>query len=219
MLYNSRRNNCKDPKFLLTLIALIYKTYKTTSSVAFTLDKNINLTFCVATWIWMWTFCLRLFSGLEITVDHQSMICKKLLMIGGIAGFWTWKSFDCRSSWSGTLGMLFQALCFACLFEVGSLKWNCLEIFWWAVYIDFYNIAFVNSERWLAKSHVDITQCQHGNVGKFLSLCFFVLYYKTNIKHFFGIDIQLYQHSWKLGKLEIVWHLIPVFPISTRVDI
>jgi hypothetical protein len=49
----------------------------------------------------------------------------------------------------------------------------------------FYNIAFVNSERWLmAKSCVDITQCQHGNVGKFLSLCFFVLYYKTNIKHF-----------------------------------
>ena len=25
-----------------------------------------------------------------------------------------------------------------------------------------YNIAFVNSERWLAKSRVDITQCQHG---------------------------------------------------------
>jgi hypothetical protein len=47
-----------------------------------------------------------------------------------------------------------------------------------------YNIAFVNSERWLAKFRVDITQCQHGNVGKFLSLCLFVLYYKTNIKHF-----------------------------------
>jgi hypothetical protein len=61
----------------------------------------------------------------------------------------------------------------------------------------------------LAKSRVDITRCQHGNVGKFISLCFFVLYYKTNIKHFFRIDIQLYQHSWKLGKL----------PISTRVDI
>jgi hypothetical protein len=29
-----------------------------------------------------------------------------------------------------------------------------------------------NSERWLAKSRVDITQCQHGNVGKFISLCF-----------------------------------------------
>jgi hypothetical protein len=27
-----------------------------------------------------------------------------------------------------------------------------------------YNIAFVNSERFLAKSRVDITQCQHGNV-------------------------------------------------------
>jgi hypothetical protein len=58
-----------------------------------------------------------------------------------------------------------------------------------------YNIAFVNSERWLAKSRVDITQCQHGKVRKFISLCFFVLYYKTNIKHFFRIDIQLYQHG------------------------
>jgi hypothetical protein len=48
-----------------------------------------------------------------------------------------------------------------------------------------YNIAFVNSELGLAKSRVDITQCQHGNVGKFLSLHFFVpLYYKTNIKFF-----------------------------------
>jgi outer membrane protease len=28
--------------------------------------------------------------------------------------------------------------------------------------ITFYNIAFVNSERWLAKSRVDTTQCQHG---------------------------------------------------------
>jgi hypothetical protein len=31
-----------------------------------------------------------------------------------------------------------------------------------------YNIAFVNSERWLAKSRVDITQCQH---GKFSAAC------------------------------------------------
>jgi hypothetical protein len=72
-------------------------------------------------------------------------------------------------------------------------------------YNHYYNIAFVNSERWLAKRCVHITQCQHGNIGKFLSLYFFVLYYKTNIKHFFRIDIQLYQHSWKLGKLEILW--------------
>jgi hypothetical protein len=34
--------------------------------------------------------------------------------------------------------------------------------------IVFYNIAFVNSERWLAKSRVDITQCQH---GKFSAAC------------------------------------------------
>jgi hypothetical protein len=40
--------------------------------------------------------------------------------------------------------------------------------------IIYYNIAFVNSERWLAKSRVDVTQCQHGNVGKmsfFIFLC------------------------------------------------
>ena len=56
-------------------------------------------------------------------------------------------------------------------------------------YKNIYNIAFANSERRLAKSRVDITQCQHGNIGKFLSLCFFVLYYKKNLKSFFHIDI------------------------------
>ena len=40
--------------------------------------------------------------------------------------------------------------------------------------------------------------------------------YKTNIKHFFRIDIQLYQHSWK-GRRVSTQFL--VFPISTRVDI
>ena len=73
------------------------------------------------------------------------------------------------------------------------------------VYIKHYNIAFVNPERWLAKSRVDITLCQHGKFPATLLLKFFVLYYKRNIKHFFRIDIQLYQHSWKLEKLEIVW--------------
>jgi hypothetical protein len=87
----------------------------------------------------------------------------------------------------------------------------------------YYNIAFVNSERWLAKSRVDIIQCQHGNVGKFLSLCFFVLYYKTNINHFFRIDMWLYQHS-KLCKNtppfgRRVSTQFLVVPISTRVDI
>jgi hypothetical protein len=94
---------------------------------------------------------------------------------------------------------------------------------WTVPWVDstYYNIAFVNSERWLAKSRVDITQCQH---GKFISLYFFVLYYKKNIKHFFRINIQLYQHWCKLGKLEIVWqhsavrascfHTISRFPNS-----
>ena len=68
-----------------------------------------------------------------------------------------------------------------------------------------YNIANVNSERWLAESRVDITVCQHGKFPATLLLKFIVLYYKRNIKHFFRIDIQLYQHSWKLEKLEIVW--------------
>ena len=40
-----------------------------------------------------------------------------------------------------------------------------------------------------------ITLCQHGKFPATLLLKFFVLYYKRNIKHFFRIDIQLYQHS------------------------
>ena len=64
-----------------------------------------------------------------------------------------------------------------------------------------YNMAFVNSERWLAKSRVDMTLCQHGKIPATFLLKFFVLYYKRNICR---IDIQLYQHSWKLEKLEIV---------------
>ena len=61
--------------------------------------------------------------------------------------------------------------------------------------IIYYNIAFVNSEGRLAKSRVDITLCQHGKFPATFLLKFFVLYYKRNIKHFFRIDIQLYQHS------------------------
>ena len=67
--------------------------------------------------------------------------------------------------------------------------------------IHFYNIAFVNSERRLAKSRVDITLCQHGKFPATLLLKFFVLYYKRNIKHFFRIDIQLYRENWKNSKL------------------
>ena len=92
-----------------------------------------------------------------------------------------------------------------------------------------YNIAFVNSERWLAKSRVDLTLCQHGKFSATLLLKFFVLCYKRNIKHFFRIDIQLYQHSWKLENSKLCENTPPcgrrvstqflVFPISTRVDI
>ena len=52
-----------------------------------------------------------------------------------------------------------------------------------------YNVAFVNSERLLAKSRVHITQCQH---GKFLSSYFFVLYYKKIYKTFSRIGIYSY---------------------------
>jgi hypothetical protein len=80
-----------------------------------------------------------------------------------------------------------------------------------------YNIAFVNSERWLAKSRVDITQCQHGNVAKFLSLYFFVLYYKTNIK-LFSVLIYSYINT------ENVLYLLNVivmdhFPINQNFDL
>ena len=63
------------------------------------------------------------------------------------------------------------------------------------------------------------------------ALCFFVLYYKTNIKHFFRIDIQLYsintRGNWENSKLcentppfghRVATQFI-VFPISTRVHI
>ena len=90
-------------------------------------------------------------------------------------------------------------------------------------------LSFVNSERWLTKSRVDITLCQHGKFPASLLLKFFVLYYKRNIKHFFRIDIQLYQHSWKLENSKLCENTPPcgcrvstqflVFPISTRVDI
>ena len=80
----------------------------------------------------------------------------------------------------------------------------------------------------MAKSRVDITLCQHGKFPATLLLKFFVLYYKRNIKHFFRIDIQLYQReNWKNSKLcentplcgcRVSTQFL-VFPISTRVDI
>ena len=92
-----------------------------------------------------------------------------------------------------------------------------------------YNIAFVNSERWLAKSRVDITLCQHGKFPATLLLKFFVLYYKRNIKHF-SVLIYSYintRENWKNSKLcenippcgRRVSTQFLVFPISTRVDI
>ena len=34
-----------------------------------------------------------------------------------------------------------------------------------------------------------------------------MLNYERNIKHFFRVDIQLYQHDWNWKKQEIVWKL------------
>ena len=73
-------------------------------------------------------------------------------------------------------------------------------------YICFYNIAFVNSERWLAKSRVDITLCQHGKFPATFLLKFFVLYYK---RIFFSVNIfslLIYSYintheNWKNSKL------------------
>jgi hypothetical protein len=64
-------------------------------------------------------------------------------------------------------------------------------------------------------------------ISFFMFLCAIL---QNKYKTFFRVDIQLYQHSWKLRKLEIVKTLRPsgvvflhmqflVFSISTRVDI
>ena len=44
-----------------------------------------------------------------------------------------------------------------------------------------YDITFVNSERWLAKSRVDITLCQHGKFPATLLLKFFIIKQILNI--------------------------------------
>ena len=58
--------------------------------------------------------------------------------------------------------------------------WNCI-----------YNIAFVNSERWLAKSRADITLRQHGKFPATLLVKFFVLVFPIST----GVDITVYQHG------------------------
>ena len=64
------------------------------------------------------------------------------------------------------------------------------------VYNHVYNMAFVNSERLLAKSRVDITLCQHGKFPATFPLKFFVLYYtvaqtRHNKKHFHVLDFHV----------------------------
>jgi hypothetical protein len=96
-----------------------------------------------------------------------------------------------------------------------------------------YNIAFVNSECWLAKSRVDITLCQHGkfpaalNSNAYRPKCasYIIKKYKT-----FSVLIYSYintRENWKNSKLcentppfgRRVSTQFLVFPISTRVDI
>jgi hypothetical protein len=124
-----------------------------------------------------------------------------------------------------TMFLIQQCFIYNNVSTYNNINVSCTTMF----HIQHYNIAFVNSERWLAKSRVDITQCQHGNVRKFLSLCFFVLYYKTNIK-LFSVLIYSYintRGNWENSKLcentspfgRRVSTQFLVFPISTRVDI
>ena len=99
----------------------------------------------------------------------------------------------------------------------------------WLLFLIIIIIAFVNSERWLAKSRVDITLCQHGKFPATFLLMFFVLYYKRNIKHFFVLIYSYInpRENWKNSKLcentspcgRRVSTQFLVFPISTRVDI
>ena len=56
-----------------------------------------------------------------------------------------------------------------------------------------YNIAFVNSERWLAKSRVDITLCQH---GKFPATLLLKKKYKTFFPYWYTVISTLV----KIGK-------------------
>ena len=73
-----------------------------------------------------------------------------------------------------------------------------------------YNIAFVNSEYWLANF-------------LYISSCYIIKKYKTFFPYCHWY-MQLYQHSWKLEKLEIMWkhsafrascfHTISRFPNS-----
>ena len=83
------------------------------------------------------------------------------------------------------------------LFTKRTSRWNLLIK---SIRAFIYNVAFANSERWLAKSRVDITRRRaltQLSVNT-ENLRFFVLYY-LSIKHF-RVDIQLYQHEWKLKK-------------------
>jgi hypothetical protein len=90
-----------------------------------------------------------------------------------------------------------------------------------------YNIAFVNSERLLAKSRVDIL-LNVNTKNFFLYIYFFVLNYKKNVKHF---SVLIYSYTNTRGNCENsklcentapsrrpISAQFPVFPITTRVD-
>ena len=84
-------------------------------------------------------------------------------------------------------------------------------------------IAFVNSERWLAKSRVDVTQCQHGKFFS-LTLYFFVLYYKK-IYNIFPYGYTVITTLVEIGKTRncvktlrplALWASLNLLYISTR---
>ena len=67
----------------------------------------------------------------------------------------------------------------------------------------------------------NITQCQHGNVGTFLPLYFFVLYYKTNSKTFFriGVVYSVISTLVEIGKTQNCVKTLRASCFHTRVDI
>jgi hypothetical protein len=93
-------------------------------------------------------------------------------------------------------------------FGILLILWCSFKL-WWNICLD-QNLVY-NANGPLAKSRADITWCQH---RKFLSLYFFVLYYKKNYKTF---SVLIYSY-WISTLMEIGKQFL-AFSISTCVDI
>ena len=99
-------------------------------------------------------------------------------------------------------GDIYLVYIYGCILVKWCSHYAYIYYIYLSLYIFIYNIAFVNSECWLAKSHVDITQCQH---RKFHSIYFFVLFYKKK-SNIFGIG-----KTWNCGnfmEIEKTWNCV-----------